>query len=534
MSRYLIIKLVALLSFASIIAAYFLSPHALWPLIVLLPLLALGIYDLVQKKRAILRNYPIIGHIRFLLESVRSEIRQYFIEGERDELPFSLEQRSLVYRRAKQVDDSLPFGTIHDVQAPGHAWLAHAIKPLTITDADFRLTIGGAQCKQPYSASILNISGTSFGSFGAHAIMAFNRGAKLGGFAHNTGEGSISPYHRKYGGDLIWQIASGYFGCRKDDGTFDPDKFQTQAADPQVRMIEIKLSQGAKPGHGGVLPRAKITPEIAETRGIPMGEDCISPAAHSAFSTPIEMMHFIAQLRELSGGKPVGFKLAIGYRHEFMALVKAMIETGITPDFIVIDGAEGGTGAAPLELSNHVGMPVLDGLNFAHSILTGAGLRNQIKLGASGKAISAFDLCTFYAAGADYVMAARAFMFAISCIQARACHTNKCPTGITTQDPLRQKAINVPEKSQRVVAYHRSTMHAFAELLGAAGLAHPEEIRSHYLTIRTDNGQHIRGDERFPCLPEKALLQGHLPESYAVDWQRAQAGSFTALDEYVA
>lgn len=359
--------------------------------------------------------------------------------------------------------------------------------------------------------------------------MAFNRGARLGGFAHNTGEGSISPYHRVHGGDLIWQIASGYFGCRTAEGDFDPDRFRLQAADPQVRMIEIKLSQGAKPGHGGVLPKAKLTPEIAETRGVSLGQDCISPARHSVFSSPLELMAFVERLRELSEGKPVGFKLAIGYGHEFMAMVKAMLETGVTPDFIVIDGSEGGTGAAPVELTNHVGMPVADGLSFVHTVLTGAGLRAQVRLGASGKAISAFDLCRFYALGADYVMAARAFMFSVGCIQARLCHTNRCPTGITTQDPLRQKAIDIIEKSERVAAFHHSTMHALAELLGAAGLEHPGDVRPHHIHVRADNGQIVRGEPRAFLLAQGELLEGIVPEPYREDWQRAEAASFEPL-----
>lgn len=529
MSRYLVLVLVILLSLITAILAYAVDAHMAWPLVLLLPLALLGVHDLTQRQHAIWRNYPIIGHIRFLLETFRAEIRQYFIEGEKDQLPFSLEQRSLAYRRAKQVNDAQAFGTIHNVDMPGYMWMPHAVRPATIADPDFRILIGGPDCRQPYRASALNISGTSFGSFGARAIMAFNRGARLGGFAHNTGEGSISPYHRVHGGDLIWQIASGYFGCRTAEGDFDPDRFRLQAADPQVRMIEIKLSQGAKPGHGGVLPKAKLTPEIAETRGVSLGQDCISPARHSVFSSPLELMAFVERLRELSEDKPVGFKLAIGYGHEFMAMVKAMLETGVTPDFIVIDGSEGGTGAAPVELTNHVGMPVADGLSFVHTVLTGAGLRAQVRLGASGKAISAFDLCRFYALGADYVMAARAFMFSVGCIQARLCHTNRCPTGITTQDPLRQKAIDIIEKSERVAAFHHSTMHALAELLGAAGLEHPGDVRPHHIHVRADNGQIVRGEPRAFLLAQGELLEGIVPEPYREDWQRAEAASFEPL-----
>lgn len=526
MSRYLVLTVVLSLTAVSTVLALTVDPVMGWPLVLLLPLAFLGLHDLVQRQHAIWRNYPIIGHMRFLLETFRGEIRQYFIEGEKDRLPFSLEQRSLVYRRAKQVNDAQPFGTIHDMDAPGTMWMPHAIRPAIIPECDFRVTIGGPDCRQPYRASVLNISGTSFGSFGAPAIMAFNRGAKLGGFAHNTGEGSISSYHREHGGDLIWQIASGYFGCRTPEGDFDPERFCRQAVDRQVRMIEIKLSQGAKPGHGGVLPRTKLTPEIATTRGVPLNRDCISPARHSAFSSPLELMGFIDCLRTLSEGKPVGLKLAIGYRHEFMGLIKAMLETGVTPDFIVIDGSEGGTGAAPVELTNHVGMPVADGLSFAHAVLTGAGLRDRVRLAASGKAISAFDLCRLHALGADYVMAARAFMFSIGCIQARMCHTNRCPTGITTQDPLRQKAIDVEEKSERVVAFHRGTMHALAELLAASGLEHPRELRPHHIHVRSGDGQILHGEPRFAAMAEGALLNGAIPDAYRDDWGCARAASF--------
>ena len=528
MSRYLILIVVLALAATSTVLALTVEPAIGWLLVLLLPLVFLGLHDLVQRQHAIWRNYPITGHMRFLLETFRAEIRQYFIEGERDRLPFSLEQRSLVYRRAKQVNDAQPFGTIHDMDAPGAMWMPHAIQPAIIPDCDFRVMIGGPDCRQSYLASVLNISGTSFGSFGARAIMAFNHGAKLGGFAHNTGEGSISSHHRVHGGDLIWQVASGYFGCRTPEGEFDPERFRQQAADPQVRMIEIKLSQGAKPGHGGVLPKAKLTPEIAAARGVELGRDCISPARHSAFSSPLELMRFVDRLRTLSEGKPVGFKLAIGYRHEFMGIVKAMLETGIAPDFIVIDGSEGGTGAAPVELTNHVGMPVADGLSFAHAILTGAGLRDRVRLAASGKAISAFDLCRFHALGADYVMAARAFMFSIGCIQARMCHTNRCPTGITTQDPLRQKAIDVAEKAQRVAAFHRNTMHAMAELLAASGLGHPGDLRPHHIHVRARDGQILRGEPRFIQMAQGTLLNGSVPDPYRQDWECAQAASFTA------
>jgi glutamate synthase domain-containing protein 2 len=374
----------------------------------------------------------------------------------------------------------------------------------------------------------------SFGALSANAILALNKGAREGGFAHDTGEGGISRYHREGGGDLIWEIGSGYFGCRTRDGRFDPARFAEQASDPQVRMVEVKLSQGAKPGHGGMLPAAKITPEIAEARGVPMGEDCVSPAAHSAFSTPIEFMEFIAQLRDLSGGKPVGFKLCIGHRREFMCMVKAMLETGITPDFIVIDGKEGGTGAAPLEFANHMGMPLVEGLTFAHNTLRGAGLRDRIRIGASGKLITAFDIAKAFALGADWANSARGFMFAIGCIQAQACHTNHCPVGVATQDPLRARALVVPDKAQRVVNFHRNTLKALGELTGAAGLAHPSGFLPHHLIIRENDRNMRTGDEVYPYLPEGFLLRGDEDRfGYLLRWKRAHPSSFAPMGAYV-
>lgn len=525
-TRYFIFQLVVGLTLLCGLFVWAFGPWWQIPLMVLVPLTLLGIYDMTQRHHAVLRNYPIIGHLRFVFESIRPEIRQYFIENEADELPFSLGQRALVYRRAKAVDDSEPFGSILDFESPGYSWIAHSMRPTKIDSSDFRLKIGGPDCRQPYDASILNISGTSFGSLSANAIMAFNRGAKLGNFAHNTGEGSISPHHRLYGGDLIWQIATGYFGCRDADGNFDPERFRTRAADPQVRMIEVKLSQGAKPGHGGILPKAKITEEIAATRDIPMGRDCISPRAHSAFATPLEMMAFIARLRDLAEGKPIGIKLAIGYRHEFMALAKAMIESGVTPDFIVVDGGEGGTGAAPSEMANHVGMPLADGLHFVHNVLVGAGLRDRIRLGGSGKIVSAYDLARTIALGADYGMAARGFMFAVGCIQSRTCHTNNCPTGVATQDKARQRAVDVIGKSERVFNFHARTLYAFGELLGAAGLTDPWQIRPRHFQRRDPDGEYQTGPSPGPALRPGALLGNDIHPFYREHWLRAQPHSF--------
>jgi len=492
-------------------------------------LLALGIRDTRQKRHSILRNYPIIGHLRFLIESVGPEFRQYFFESDHDEVPFSREMRGLVYQRAKGVEDKRPFGTVESVYASGFNWLTHSIVPKVITDSDFRVRIGGADCTQPYDASIYNISAMSFGALSANAISALNRGARKGGFAHDTGEGGISRYHREGGGDLIYQVASGYFGCRNEDGSFSPERFAVQARDSQVKMIEVKLSQGAKPGHGGMLPASKISPEIAEARGIPMGVDCISPPAHSAFSTPLEFLAFIAQLRELSGGKPVGFKLCIGHRREFMCIVKAMLETGITPDFIVVDGKEGGTGAAPLEFVNHVGMPMLEGLHFVHNTLRGAGLRNRIRIAAAGKIVTAYDIARAMGLGADWCNSARGYMFAIGCIQAQACHTNKCPVGIATQDPRRMSAIDVGDKSDRVARFHRNTLHALGELAGAAGLSHPSGFLPYHFMIRAKDNEFQDGNEVFPDLPDGFLIEGSShPElqSWLERWGRASAKTF--------
>ncbi|PTM94194.1 FMN-binding glutamate synthase family protein [Mycoplana dimorpha] len=527
--RYCVFLLVTLAAVAASIAAVVHSPWWLVAAAVFLPLTLLGIFDLVQRKHAILRNYPVIGHVRFLMESIRPEIRQYMIEGDQDEVPFSRQARGLVYQRAKGVEDKRPFGTIENVYGAGYAWLTHSANPTHLTDFDFRVRIGGSACRQPYDASLYNISAMSFGALSGNAISALNRGAKKGGFAHDTGEGGISRYHREGGGDLIYQVASGYFGCRNDDGSFSEEKFAEISADPQIKMIEIKLSQGAKPGHGGMLPASKISPEIAEARGIPMGVDCISPPAHSTFSTPIGLMQFIAKLRELSGGKPVGFKLCIGHRREFLGMVKAMLATGIKPDFIVIDGAEGGTGAAPVEFANRVGMPMLEGLTFVHNALRGAGIRNEIRLGAAGKIVSAFDIARALALGADWCNSGRGFMFAVGCIQAQACHTNKCPVGIATQDPARQRAIDVGDKSDRVARFHRNTMRALSEIAGSAGLTDPRDFMPYHFMFRQSGNDFLDGNEAYPYLPEGFLLSGEeIPElsDWYDRWDRASAETF--------
>jgi len=466
----------------------------------------LGLRDITQTFSAVRRNYPIIGHIRFMLEKIRPEIRQYFIKSDTEATPFSRSQRSLVYARAKGETDKRPFGTQLDVRAAGYEWINHSLAPTVLSSHDFRIDIGGPDCLQPYSASVFNISAMSFGALSANAIQALNAGAKRGGFAHDTGEGSISRWHRLHGGDLIWEIGSGYFGCRHDDGSFNPDRFRTHAQDAQVKMVELKLSQGAKPGHGGVLPGPKVTAEIAEARGVPIGTDCVSPAAHSAFATPLELMQFMARLRDLSGGKPVGFKLCIGHPWEWFGMVKAMLASDITPDFIVVDGSEGGTGAAPLEFTDHVGVPLQEGLRLVHNTLVGAGLRDRIRIGCAGKVVSAFDIARAMALGADWCNSARGFMMALGCIQAQACHTGHCPTGVTTQDPQRQKALDVDNKTQRVFNFHQNTLAALQELVQAAGLTHPNQISPAHIVRRIDGQNVAQLDRLLPCVAPGALL----------------------------
>lgn len=500
-------------------------------------LIGVGLRDVRQSRHSILRNYPVIGHLRFLLEFVRPEIRQYFIENDREAMPFSRQQRSLVYQRSKGAQDKRPFGTQLDVHATGFEWINHSIAPTAVPSHDFRVTIGATNplCSQPYSASVFNISAMSFGALSANAILALNAGAQRGGFAHDTGEGSISVHHRVHGGDLIWEIGSGYFGCRDDDGTFDADKFAANARDPQVKMIEVKLSQGAKPGHGGMLPGAKVTPEIAAARGVPVGVDCVSPARHSAFGTPIEMLRFITRLRELSGGKPTGFKLCVGHPWEWFALAKAMLETGYLPDFIVVDGAEGGTGAAPLEFTDHVGAPMQEGLLLVHNTLVGLNLRDRIRLGCAGKVISAFDVARAIALGADWCNSARGFMFALGCIQSQTCHTGACPTGVTTQDPQRQQALVVTDKAERVWRFHQNTLEALRELVQAAGLQHPSEISARHIVRRVSDQDVKLLANLLPFLKPGALLAAMRGDTdwphnvYRFYWPMAQSGSWQTL-----
>ncbi|NLY65531.1 MAG: FMN-binding glutamate synthase family protein [Alcaligenaceae bacterium] len=526
-SRYAVLIAVIL---ASVLGVYlFVTQGRNWLFLVVPAVLLslLGFYDLLQTRHSIRRNYPVIGNLRFLLESIRPEIRQYFLENDNDNLPFSRAQRSIVYQRAKQQIDKRPFGTIENVYADGYEWVNHSMQPTEINNTNFRVSVGGTDCTQPYELSVFNISAMSFGALSANAVRSLNSGAAKGGFAHDTGEGGISTYHLEHGGDLIWNIGSGYFGCRDADGNFSETEFEKRACHPNVKMIEIKLSQGAKPGHGGVLPGPKVTQEIADARGVPVGQDCNSPANHSAFTTPIELMYFIQRLRGLSKGKPVGFKLCIGHPWEWFAIAKAMLETGIKPDFIVVDGSEGGTGAAPVEFADHMGVPLKEGLRLVHNTLVGIGLRQQIKIGASGKIISAFDLLRTFSLGADWCNSARGFMFAVGCIQAQACHTGRCPTGVATQDPVRQKALVVEDKSDRVHNFHHNTLQALAELLEAAGLRHPAQLKAHHVVRRISNSEVKLLSAIYPELDEGDLLiEKYKFKIFELAWPLAQAHSF--------
>jgi glutamate synthase domain-containing protein 2 len=530
-ARYITFTLVivATLLFALALATLPYSHWVLAGLVVAGALSLVGVHDLLQKNHSILRNYPIAAHLRFIFEEIRPELRQYFFEGDKDGLPFSRDRRAVVYQRAKNALDVRPFGTQYDVYAVGYEWMHHSIAPRPVSKEPFRIMIGGGgECTQPYSASVFNISAMSFGSLSANAIRALNGGAKLGGFAHDTGEGGYSPYHREMGGDIIWEIGSGYFGCRNPDGTFNREKFAEGAANPQVKMVELKLSQGAKPGHGGVLPGPKVSREISVTRGVPMGEDCISPSQHSAFTTPTEMMEFVGEMRRLSGGKPAGFKLCIGHEWEFLAICKAMLETDIYPDFIVVDGKEGGTGAAPMEFIDHIGKPMRQGLYFVHNALIGIGARHRIKLGAAGKIITAFDIIRAMALGADWCNAARGFMFAVGCIQSQSCHTDRCPTGVATQDPHRQKALFVPDKMQRVANFHRATLHELAEMTAAAGLDHPREFKPIHISRRVGASDVVTFADIYPPLVENELIAGTAKLRWKQPWDLAHPDSFRA------
>ena len=485
-----------------------------------------GVSDYTQKKRAVLGNFPLMGRFRFIFEAIRPELRQYFWEADSDELPYSRNQRSMVYQRSKRILAARPFGSDENQYLEDFNWLNHSISPSKIEDDDFRITVG--EGNNSYDISILNISGTSFGSISPKAIQSFSAGAKKGGFAHNTGEGSLSKYHEKGGGDTIWQISTGYFGCRTQDGKFDEDQFSEKSKLPQVKMIEIKLSQGAKPGHGGMLLGAKVSPEIAETRNVPVYEDVISPHKHSEFSTPGELLKFAERLRKFSGGKPVGIKLCIGHPWEFISIVKAMVQTGINLDFITVDGSEGGTGAAPVEFTDHLGSPLRDALVFVDNALIGAGLRDRVKVAASGKIVSAYDIVRVCAIGADWCNMARPFMFSIGCIQARDCASGHCPTGVATMDPKRYRVIDTKDRAERVYNFQKNTRFALKELLEAAGLNHPSELNRRHIVRRLSASQIKLADQIYPKVENGALIRGENVEDVRLSsyWERVDQSSF--------
>ncbi len=495
-------------------------------LVVVVPYAWLGISDILQTQHTIRRNFPVLGRLRYVLESIRPEIRQYFVESDSEENPFSREKRSIIYQRAKGQLDTMPFGTMRDVNRVGYEWINHSIAARNARSEEARIPIGGANCSRPYRSSLLNVSGMSYGALSRNAILALNKGAQTGRFSHNTGEGGISPYHLEPGGDLVWQVGTGYFGCRASDGGFDPDKFAETASIDAVKMIELKLSQGAKPGHGGILPAAKVTPEIARIRGVEPGVSVHSPPAHTAFSTPIELLEFIRQMRKLSGGKPIGFKLCLGSRREFLGLCKAMLETGITPDFITVDGAEGGTGAAPLEFANSVGVPLDNGLMYIHRALVGVGLRDRVKLIAAGKITTGFHILRLLALGADLVNAARPMMFALGCIQALKCNTNHCPVGVATQDPRLEKGLVVGDKAKRVHQFHAKTVASAYELLGAAGLEHPKDLQPYHIYRRVSPTDVRSFADIYPLLQRESLVDGEAPSDWMRLWNLASADRF--------
>lgn len=498
----------------------------IYGLFFLVPIIFVGFQDILQTHHSIRRNFPVLGRARWMLESIRPEIQQYFIENNVDGKPFSRERRSLVYQRSKNAISTLPFGTQMDVYATGYEWVNHSLAPKAVDLHNLRVSVGGPSCKAPYSASILNISAMSFGSLSKNAVLALNHGAKLGHFAHCTGEGGLSPYHLEPGGDIIWNIGTGYFSCRTPDGKFNPEMFSERAQLPNVKMIELKLSQGAKPGHGGILPAKKLTQEIAAIRGVPMGQDVLSPPAHSAFSTPIGLLKFIEQLRNLSGGKPTGFKLCLGKRREFLAICKAMVETGIYPDYIAVDGGEGGTGAAPLEFSNHVGSPLNESLVFVHNALVGIGARKHIKIWVSGRVTTGFDIVSKICMGADVCYSARAMMMALGCIQALQCNTNTCPTGVATQNPWLVRGLAVDDKKKRVYNFHHATLESVAEILGAMGCSSTSELRPWHLMRRFGPFEVKHYGEIFGYLNEGELLEKNIPKSFARAWDVARADSF--------
>lgn len=496
--------------------------------VVLIVFGALAVYDVVQRRHAILRNYPVVGHVRYLLEKVRPELQQYFIERNYDGRPYDRDTRSVIYERAKGIHGEQAFGTEREVNDVGYEWLLHSSVPGDPGTQQPRVLVGGPDCTKPYHMALLNVSAMSFGALSANALRALNAGAARGGFAHDTGEGGLTRYHLENGGDLIWELGSGYFGARTKDGDFDPERFREMAAHGQVKCVSLKLSQGAKPGIGGVLPAAKVTKEIAEARGVPQGKKCVSPAAHRVFHTPRELVWFIARMRELADGKPTGFKLCVGYRHELLAICKAMVDERITPDFIVVDGSEGGTGAAPLEYEDHVGTPLTDGLIMVHNALVGTGLRDRIKLGASGKVATGADIVKRLVQGADYTNAARAMMMAVGCIQAQKCHTNRCPVGVATQDPRRARALDVLDKTERVFRYQRATVAQAQQMIASLGLTGPRELHPAMLMRRIDHVHTANYAELYDWLAPGELL-AEPPQDWARDWAAASPDTFTRV-----
>jgi glutamate synthase domain-containing protein 2 len=494
-------------------------------------LAVMGISDMVQTRHSIMRNFPLFGRLRWFMEALRPKIYQYFVESDTDGRPISRLDRNTIYQRAKKQTDTMPFGTQLDVYAEGYEWMTHSIAPLDFHNINHnpRVVIGNKDCSQPYSCSVFNVSAMSYGSLSKNAIEALNAGAKIGGFAHNTGEGGLSPYHLNQGGDIIWQIGTGYFSARNMDGSFSEEAFAKNAAQPNVKMIELKLSQGAKPGHGGILPAAKNNEEIAAIRLVTPHTTVASPPYHSAFSSPKGLVQFIAKLRTLSGGKPVGFKLCIGHKSEFIAICKAMVLLDTYPDFITVDGGEGGTGAAPQEFSNHVGAPLLDGLAFVTNMLAGFGIKQHIKVIASGKILTGFDIIRAMALGADSCNSARAMMMAIGCIQALECNTNKCPTGVATQDPQLVAGLVVADKKQRVANYHADTVKSFVELLGAAGISNPGQLTRSHIYRRVFMNEVRTFEDIFPSLKSGILLNDTMPQRYMEDVNKATAESWAFI-----
>jgi glutamate synthase domain-containing protein 2 len=522
---FYIVSLLALAAVAALVWMVGFQTGVIVLLVIVLLLVGLGIYDVLSIHN-VLRNYPVVGHLRYLMEFISPEIRQYFLEDDKSGRPYNRQQRDLIKSRSAGKSGTHPFGTEYDILESGYDFSLHSMNAKQVPKLAERVVIGGPQCTHPYDSSRLNISAMSFGALSSRAVLAMNKGAALGGFAQDTGEGGLSPYHLEHGADVIWEIGSGYFGCRHKDGRFDDGEFQKKAANASVKMIEIKISQGAKPGHGGMLPGAKVNAEIAKIRGVPQGEDCLSPANHPEFNSPRTLLEFVVRLRRLCGGKPVGFKLCIGWRSEFLGICKAMIETGVYPDFITVDGAEGGTGAAPLELSDKLGLSINEALPFVHSALVGCNLRQHIRVIASGKVVTGFDVVQKLAIGADVCNVARPMMFAVGCVQSMRCHTDKCPTGVATQDKARARAIDIDSRALDVKNYHRATIDSFMTIMGAMGVAEPRELTPAHILHRMPSDRPRAFDELYDYLEPGALLTNPVPEPFAKDWAAAQSERF--------